>query len=221
MKRDGMNTDVSIYELLAQYKIIPVIKIQEAENALPTADALCRGGLPVAEITFRTQCAEEVISILSSSRPDMTVGAGTVLTCEQAECAINAGADFIVAPGLNTEVVKYCQHRRVTVIPGCVTPTEIESALALGINVIKFFPAAAYGGVSTIKALSAPYSGVKFLPTGGVSLQNLREYTECGAVIACGGSFMASESMISGAKWDEIERMTRRAVAAASGIESI
>ena len=172
------------------YKVVPVVVIKELQDTIPTLQALCNGNLPVAEITFRTACAEEAIKLGVEKFPDMYIGAGTVINKEQAIKAINAGAKFIVSPGLSEEVALYCKEKGVTYYPGCVTPTEIMKAISLGINVVKFFPANVYGGLKAIKALSGPFPQVKFLPTGGVDLSNLKEFLEFDKIYAIGGSFM-------------------------------
>ena len=172
------------------YKVIPVVVIKEIEDAIPTLTALNESGLPVAEITFRTACAEEAIRLGVKTFPDMYIGAGTVINKEQAKRAVEAGAKFIVSPGLSKEVAEYCKEKGVTYFPGCVTPTEIMEAISLGIKVVKFFPANVYGGLKAIKALAAPFNQMKFLPTGGVDLTNLKEFLECDKIYAVGGSFM-------------------------------
>ena len=216
-----MSTKDLMISALVEKKLVPVIKITDPDNSEHLADALITGGLSVAEITFRTDCAPEVISRMKHSRPGMYVGAGTVLTKEQVDAAVDAGADFIVAPGFDPEIVLHCQKRNVPVVPGCVTPTEITAAINLGLQTLKFFPASVYGGAAAIKALSAPFPGVRFIPTGGIDVHNMREYTSLPCVLAVGGSFMATESLISSHAWDEIAARTRTAVAAALGAVSI
>ena len=157
-------------------KVVPVVVINSIEQTLPTMQALCDGNLPVAEITFRTACAEEAIRLATKNFPDMYIGAGTVINVEQCKKAIDAGAKFIVSPGLSKEVAIYCQEKGITYYPGCVTPTEIMEAISLGIKVVKFFPANVYGGLKAIKALAVPFGQIKFLPTGGVSEENLKEF---------------------------------------------
>ena len=168
-----------ILEQLGTYGIVPVVVLQDAAKAEPLAEALCKGGLACAEVTFRTDAAEESIRIMSEKFPEMLVGAGTVLTIEQADCAVKAGAKFIVSPGLNPEVVKWCQAHEVPVIPGIVTPTEMEQAIGLGLTMVKFFPAEPAGGINMIKAMAAPYTQMKFMPTGGINAKNLEEYLSC------------------------------------------
>ncbi len=209
-----VKTNDSLYSALVDKKLVPVIKISDPDSSEQLADALITGGLSVAEVTFRTGCAAEVISRMKNSRPGMFVGAGTVLTVAQAEAAVSAGADFIVSPGLDADVVRYCQKAAVPVVPGCVTPTEITAALALGLSTVKFFPASSFGGAAAVKALSAPFPDVAFIPTGGIDMRNLRDYTSLGCVLAVGGSFMATEKLIADKAWDEIAARTRSALAA-------
>ncbi len=202
-----------ITEEISSYGIVPVVKIDDAKDALPLADALIAGGLPLSEITFRTDAAEEAIRITANARPDMLVGAGTVLSTEQADKAIDAGARFIVAPGLNPTVVKHCQSRSVPVFPGICTPTEIETALGLGLTCVKFFPAESFGGLGALKAMSAPYGNVKFMPTGGINTKNIEEYLSFPKIVACGGSWMVAADLIAGGQFGEITRLTHEAVA--------
>ena len=199
--------------------IIPVIKINDASKAVPLAKALIDGGLAAAEVTFRTDAAEESIRAITKAYPDMIVGAGTVLTIEQAKRALDAGAKFIVSPGFNPKVVSWCLEQGVTPLPGCTTPSEIEQALELGLGVVKFFPAEQSGGLAKIKAMSAPYGSVKFMPTGGVSLDNVNEYLNNNKIIACGGSFMVKESYIDNDNWEEITNLTKKAVSTMLGFE--
>lgn len=192
--------------------IVPVVKIDHAKDAVPLANALCRGGLHCAEITFRTDAAEESIRLIHAALPDMLIAAGTVLTAEQADAAMSAGASFIVSPGLNPETVKHCLRRGYPVIPGVCTPSEVETALSLGLSTLKFFPAEAAGGLKMIKAMSAPYTMVRFMPTGGINPANVGDYLGCKAVFACGGSWMVPSDLITGGKFDDIEALTRQAV---------
>ncbi len=177
-------------EKIKQLKIVPVVVIKEIGDTLPTLKALCDGGLPVAEITFRTACAAEAIALGCKEFPEMLIGAGTVINAEQCNRAIDAGAKFIVGPGFSAEVAEACKERNIPYLPGCVTPTEIITALSYGIEVIKFFPCSNYGGLATIKALAGPFPQVKFLPTGGISEENVLEYLAFDKIIACGGSWM-------------------------------
>ena len=199
--------------------IVPVIKINDVEKAVPLAKALIDGGLPIAEITFRTDAAEESIRRVSEAFPEMLVGAGTVLTIEQAERAKNAGAKFIVSPGFNPKVVSWCLENDIIPTPGCTSPTEIEQALELGLKVVKFFPAEQSGGIDKIKALSAPYGNLKFIPTGGIGLDNLTTYITNKKILACGGSFMVKEEYIENGEWDKITELTKKAVSIMLGFE--
>lgn len=210
---------MGIAEKIGSLGIVPVIKLKNAENAVPLCRALAKGGLPVAEITFRTEAAEESIRRVSAEMPDILVGAGTVLTCEQADRAIAAGAKFIVSPGLNPDVVRHVLDKNVPIFPGCATASDIERAIGLGLKVVKFFPAEAMGGIATIKALSGPYGDMRFMPTGGVSEKNLNDYLAFGKVLACGGSWMAKDDLIDAGRFDEIENMTRVAVQKMLGFE--
>lgn len=208
-----------IVEELSRIGIVPVIAIDDAADAVPLAKALMAGGLPCAEITFRTAAAEESIRLMAEACPDMLVGAGTVLTTEQVDKAINAGSKFIVSPGLNPEIVKYCQSKGVPVLPGCSNPSDIEMALSLGLTEVKFFPAEAAGGLNMIKAMSAPYGNVKFMPTGGINAKNLTDYLDFDKILACGGTYMVTKDMIANKEFDKIEQMTREAVKAMLGFE--
>ena len=180
--------------------LIPVIKIEDPEKAVPLARALCEGGLPAAEITFRTACAADAIREGVKNFPEMNIGAGTVINGQQAKAALEAGAKFIVSPGLSVEVAKICEEAGVPYLPGCVTPTEIMQALELGITTLKFFPANVYGGLKALKALSAPFPQVRFLPTGGVDLTNINEFLEFEKIAAIGGSFMMKGDIVANCK---------------------
>ncbi|MEE4603259.1 MAG: bifunctional 4-hydroxy-2-oxoglutarate aldolase/2-dehydro-3-deoxy-phosphogluconate aldolase [Desulfobacteraceae bacterium] len=197
-------------QVLAQ-RIIPVVAIHNAKDADPLADALIAGGLPSAEITFRTEAAEAAIKAMAR-RGDITVGAGTVLTVEQAQKAIDAGAGFVVAPGLNPKVVRFCLDNNIPVTPGVATPTDIETAMNLGLEILKFFPAEAFGGLKTLKAMSAPYQAVKFIPTGGLNAQNVVDYLKFPKVAAVGGSWIVKADAIAGGEFDKITQLTREAV---------
>lgn len=203
---------MDIIKELSLIGIVPVIALDDAKDASPLAEALCRGGLPCAEITFRTDAAEESIRIMTKKFPEMLVGAGTVLTTEQADRAISAGARFLVSPGINPDVVKHCLAKGYPIVPGCATPSEVETAISLGLDTVKFFPAEAAGGIAMIKAMSAPYGKIKFMPTGGIGEGNLNDYLSFAKIFACGGSWMAPKKLISEGKFDEIERLTRGAV---------
>lgn len=200
--------------------VVPVVKIKNAQLAGQLGKALLEGHLPCAEITFRTEAAEEAIRILSSEHPDILVGAGTVLSIRQASSALEAGAQFIVSPGFDVELVNWCLDRQVAVMPGVATPTEITMALNKGLRVLKFFPAEVLGGVKALKALGGPFVGVSFVPTGGVNASNLAEYLSLDIVHACGGSWVAKGSLISGGAFDEIARRARAAVEIATQYRS-
>ena len=209
----------AVLEQIRKIGIVPVVKIDRAEDALPLAKALCAGGLPCAEVTFRTGAAAEAIRIMTANFPDMCVGAGTVLNAEQVDAAMEAGAKFIVSPGLNPRTVKYCIEKNVPVTPGISSPSEIEQAMELGLEVVKFFPAEQSGGLAKIKAMAAPYGNMKFMPTGGINAKNLTSYLDFGKVIACGGSWMVPGDLINEGAWDRIEQLTREAVQTMLGFE--
>jgi len=208
-----------IPKIIERCGIIPVVKIEKAEDALPLGKALGEGGLPLAEITFRTAAAEEVIRTLTERMPELIVGAGTVLTTEQAGKAIRAGARFIVSPGFNPRVVSFCREQGVPVIPGVNSPTQIEAAMECGLRVLKFFPAEESGGAAFLKAVAAPYEGIQFIPTGGINAANLISYLSLKNVTACGGSWMVKTELISAGKFEEITRLTREAVRVLLGFE--
>lgn len=202
-----------VMAILGQIGLVPVVRLDAAEDAVPLGEALAQGGLPCAEITFRTAAAPEAIARLTAARPDMVVGAGTVLTVEQAQQALDAGAAFVVAPGFSVKVVDWCLERQMPVLPGVVTPTELMAGLERGLRIFKFFPAEAYGGVGTIKALSAPFGGVRFMPTGGITAKNLPDYLALPAVHAVGGSWMVEPKLIGGKEFGEITRLAAEACA--------
>lgn len=199
--------------------IVPVVVIEDAADAAPLCRALSDGGLPIAEITFRTAAAEEAIRNATAELPDMLIGAGTVLTIEQAQRAIDAGARFIVSPGFNPAVVEYCVRLGVPITPGCSNPTDIEMAIACGLEVVKFFPAEAFGGLKTLKAISAPYGMMKFVPTGGIDASNINEYLAFNKVLACGGSWMVKADLIRAGDFAAITQLTREAVATMLGFD--
>lgn len=203
---------VDVLGSLRAMKIVPVIVIDDASDAIPLGAALTQGGLPCAEVTFRTPNAADAIARLAGEVPEMLVGAGTVLTPQQAARALDVGAKFIVAPGFNPAVVDYCLERGVPVYPGVCTPTEIEVALGKGLQVLKFFPAEAAGGLAFLKAVAAPYAGVEFMPTGGINLGNLPTYLAFHRVVACGGSWIAPTEWIATKQFDRIRSETERAV---------
>ena len=197
---------------LANFGVVPVVVLNDVKDALPLADALCKGGLPCAEVTFRTDAAEESIRVISEKYPDMLVGAGTVLTIDQVNRAVKAGAKFIVSPGFDPEIVDYCLGNNIPVFPGCVTPSEVAQAVKRGLKVIKFFPAEQAGGVAMIKAMGAAYGMVKFMPTGGINAKNLNEYLSCKNIACCGGSWMVKADLVNEGKFDEIVKLTAEAV---------
>lgn len=200
--------------------VIPVVVINDVEDAEPLAQALCEGGLPCAEVRFRTAAAEESIRKMTDIYPDMLIGAGTVLTTEQVDRAVAAGAKFIVSPGFDPEVVDYCILKQIPVFPGCITPSEVAQAVKRGLKVVKFFPAVQFGGVSTIQALTAPYVGLKFMPTGGVNAKNLADYLQCKSIIACGGSWMVKSDLIKAGEFEKIKDMTKEAVSLVNEIRA-
>jgi 2-dehydro-3-deoxyphosphogluconate aldolase/(4S)-4-hydroxy-2-oxoglutarate aldolase len=193
--------------------VVPVVVLNDAKDAAPLAKALCEGGLPCAEVTFRTAAAEESIRIMHEEYPEMILGAGTVLTTDQVDRAVNAGATFIVSPGFDPEIVDYCLSKNILVLPGCITPSEVAQAVKRGLEVVKFFPAEQFGGVATLKALAAPYVNTKFMPTGGISAKNLADYLGFKRIVACGGSWMVKNDLVEAGKFDEIKALTAEAVA--------
>ena len=206
-------------EKIGELGIVPVVKIEKAESALPLGKALIDGDLPIAEITFRTSAAEESIKILTGELPNLLVGAGTVLTIEQVKKAVSAGAKFIVSPGFNPRVVDYCIENSIPVTPGINNPTQIEMALERGIEVVKYFPAEASGGLPLLKSMSAPYTGIKFIPTGGINQNNLCSYLSNNKVLACGGSWMVKADLISSGNFAEVTRITKEAISTMLGFE--
>ena len=202
----------TIVEQFYQYGVVPVVVLEDAKDAVRLAKALMDGGLPCAEMTFRTEAAEDAIRLMSKEYPDMLVGAGTVLTIDQVDRAVAAGARFIVSPGFDPEIVDYCLEKNVPVFPGCITPSEVAQAAKRGIEVVKFFPAEQAGGVAMIRSLAAPYTGMKFMPTGGISAKNLRDYLECDKILCCGGSWMVKSDLIHQGEFDRIRDLTREAV---------
>lgn len=204
---------------LGKIGIVPVIKIDDVKNAIPLAKALCDGGLPCAEVTFRTACAKEAIAAITKELPDMLVGAGTVLTTEQVDQAVEAGAKFIVSPGLNPKVVKYCVDKNIPITPGTSNPSDVEVAIEMGLEVVKFFPAEAAGGLPMIKSMAAPYTQMKFMPTGGINAKNLNDYLGFNKIHACGGSWMVDAKLINAGEFDKITALTREAVQTMLGFQ--
>ena len=200
-------------EKISQFGLVPVVVLEDERDALPLAKALVEGGLPVAEVTFRTAAAEASIKKMCEAYPDMVVGAGTVLNIEQVEKAVAAGAKFIVSPGYDEEIVNYCLEKDIPIYPGTVTPSDLSKSVKKGLSVVKFFPAEQYGGVNTIKALAAPFTTVKFMPTGGVNAKNLKDYLSCNKIVACGGSWMVKGDLIKAQEFEKIKELTREAVA--------
>ncbi len=203
---------IKVLEDIQNLGIVPVVVLEDAKDAKPLAQALCDGGLPCAEITFRTEAAEESIRIMAKEFPQMLIGAGTVLTTEQVDRAVAAGAKFIVSPGLNPRVVKYCVEKNIPITPGCSSASDIEQALEQGLEVVKFFPAEPAGGLPMIKALAAPYVGVKFMPTGGINAANVKEYLKYNRILACGGSWMVKGDLIANGQFEKITELTKEAV---------
>lgn len=209
----------NVLEKIKLIGIIPVVKIDDVKDAVHLAEALCSGGLPCAEVTFRTEAARESIREMVQAYPNMLVGAGTVLNTKQVDEAIEAGAKFIVSPGLNTKVVEYCVKKDILIIPGCSNPSDVEEAIQLDLDVVKFFPAEAAGGLNMIKAMSAPYGNIKFMPTGGINLKNLESYLAFNKIIACGGTWMVTPELIKEGNFEEIKNLTREAVEKMLGFE--
>lgn len=203
---------IEVLEKIQEIGIVPVVVLDDVKDARPLAKALCEGGLPCAEVTFRTDAAEESIRIMSGEFPEMLVGAGTVLTTDQVDRAVAAGAKFIVSPGLNPKIVKYCVEKGIPITPGCSNASDIEAALEFGLEVVKFFPAEPAGGLTMIKALAAPYVGVKFMPTGGINAKNVRDYLAYNRILACGGSWMVKGDLIKAGDFEKIKELTREAV---------
>ena len=203
---------MSLYKIIENSGVIPVVVLEDAANAVPLAKALLAVGINICEITFRTAAAEEAIRQIALNVPDMIVGAGTVITKEQAKAATDAGAKFIVSPGSDLEVIRYAKELGVYMLPGAVTPTEVMQLIKEDVKVIKFFPAENYGGLKTIKALSAPFPNIKFVPTGGVSLSNLTAYLEFDKIAAVGGSWLCTKDLITNGKWDEITKLSKEAM---------
>ncbi|MCI8327566.1 MAG: bifunctional 4-hydroxy-2-oxoglutarate aldolase/2-dehydro-3-deoxy-phosphogluconate aldolase [Lachnospiraceae bacterium] len=208
-----------VLEKIQKIGIVPVVALHRAEDAKPLAKALCLGGLPCAEVTFRTEAAEESIRIMREEFPDMLIGAGTVLTTEQVDLAVKAGAEFIVSPGFNRKVVEHCVKKGIAVTPGTSGPSDVEQAIELGLDVVKFFPAETAGGLKMIKSMSAPYTNMKFMPTGGISASNLNEYLAFPKILACGGSWMVKSELVDKGEFDEITRLTKEAIKLMLGLE--
>ncbi len=202
-----------ILDAIGKAGLLPVIKIDDAGRSADLGAALVAGGLPVAEITFRTAAAAAAIRAMKDAHPDMLIGAGTVLTTDQAKAAMDAGATFLISPGLNPTTVEWCLKNEVLITPGVATPSDIERGLEYGLTHLKFFPAEANGGLKTLKAVAAPYGDVRFIPTGGIGPDNFTDYLKFGQVHACGGSWIVPSDAIDGGDWGRIEALTRDAVA--------
>ena len=200
-----------IAEKFQKFGVVPVVVLEDTKDAVPLAKALVEGGLPCAEVTFRTEAAEESIRLMAEQFPEMLVGAGTVLTTEQVDAAVGAGAKFIVSPGLNPKIVKYCVEKNIPVTPGICTPSEAEQAIENGLEVVKFFPAEPAGGLKMIKAMAAPYTGLKFMPTGGINAANVKEYLAYDKILACGGSWMVKGDLVKAGAFDKIKELTAEA----------
>lgn len=208
---------MTVIERLRNSVVVPVVVLDRVEDAIPTAKALVAGGVDTMEITFRTACAADAIRKVAENCPDILVGAGTILNVEQAKLAVEMGAKFIVSPGFSEEVVAWCVENNIPVAPGCVTPTEIMGALKYGLTMVKFFPANVYGGLNAMKNLSAPFVGLKFLPTGGVNTANIKEYWDAPFIHAVGGSWVCPKAEISAGNWEKITALCLEARRAAKG----
>ena len=200
-----------ITERFEKLGVVPVVVLEDAKDAVPLATALVEGGLPCAEVTFRTEAAEESIRLMTEQFPEMLVGAGTVLTVEQVDAAVGAGAKFIVSPGFDAEIVDYCLKNEIPVFPGCISPSEVAQAIKRGLNVVKFFPAEPAGGIAMIKAMAAPYTGLRFMPTGGINAKNLGEYLSSDKIVCCGGSWMVKGELVKNGEFNKIRQLTEEA----------
>lgn len=198
--------------------VVPVVVLEDEKDALPLAEALVRGGLPCAEVTFRTKAAAESIRLMAEKYPEMLVGAGTVLTTEQVDLAVRSGARFIVSPGFDPEIVDYCLEKNIPVFPGCVTPSEVAQAVKRGLKVVKFFPAEQAGGIAMIKAMAAPYHNIRFMPTGGINPGNLKDYLSCDKILCCGGSWMVKGDLIRKGEFEKIRNLVKEAKESADAI---
>lgn len=202
---------MTIADKFYEVGVVPVVVLDDSKDALPLAEALVEGGLPCAEVTFRTAAAAESIRLMTEKYPDMLVGAGTVLSKKQVDTAVESGAKFIVSPGFDPEVVDYCLEKNIPVFPGCVSPSEVAQAAKRGLKVVKFFPAEPAGGLPMIKAMAAPYSELKFMPTGGINAKNLNDYLNCDKIICCGGSWMVKGDLVKAGDFDKIKALTKEA----------
>lgn len=195
-------------EKFYETRVVPVVVLEDAEDAVPLAQALVEGGLLSAEVTFRTAAAEESIRRMTEAFPQMLVGAGTMLTKEQVDAAAAAGAKFIVSPGFDPEIVDYCLEKKIPVLPGCISPSEVAQAVKRGLTIVKFFPAEQAGGIAMIKAMAAPYVGLKFMPTGGINAGNLTEYLSCDKILCCGGSWMVKGDLVKAGNFGKIRGLS-------------
>ena len=209
---------MDIAEKFQKLGVVPVVVLEDTKDAVPLAKALVEGGLPCAEVTFRTEAAEESIRLMTEQFPEMLVGAGTVLTREQVDAAVAAGAKFIVSPGFDPEIVDYCLEKEIPIFPGCVTPSEVAQAVKRGLKVVKFFPAEPAGGVAMIKAMASPYNQLRFMPTGGIGTQNLKDYLGFDKIICCGGSWMVKADLIQNGEFEKICNLTKEAKELAKSI---
>lgn len=201
----------TIEEQFEELGVVPVVVLENKEDAVPLAEALVQGGLPCAEVTFRTNAAAESIRLMSEKYPDMLVGAGTVLTTEQVDLAVKSGAKFIVSPGFDPEIVDYCLEKNIPVFPGCISPSEVAQAVKRGLKIVKFFPAEQAGGIAMIKAMAAPYHNIRFMPTGGINTGNLKDYLSCDKILCCGGSWMVKGDMIRNGEFEKIQVLVKEA----------
>lgn len=201
----------TIEEQFKDLGVVPVVVLEKKEDALPLAKALVSGGLPCAEVTFRTEAAAESIRLMTKEYPQMLVGAGTILTTEQVDLAVKSGAKFIVSPGFDPEIVDYCLEKNIPIFPGCLTPSEVAQAVKRGLNTVKFFPAEQAGSIAMIKAMAAPYNNLGFMPTGGINLENLKNYLSCPKILCCGGSWMVKGELIAKGEFDKIESLAKEA----------
>lgn len=199
---------MDIAEKFQKLGVVPVVVLEDTKDAVPLAKALVEGGLPCAEVTFRTEAAEESIRLMTEQFPEMLVGAGTVLTREQVDAAVAAGAKFIVSPGFDPEIVDYCLEKKIPVLPGCISPSEVAQAVKRGLTIVKFFPAEQAGGIAMIKAMAAPYVGLKFMPTGGINAENLTEYLSCDKILCCGGSWMVKGDLVKAGNFGKIRGLS-------------
>jgi len=206
-------------DLIRNIGLVPVIVIEDSNKAVPLAKALCKGGIPIAEVTFRTAAAKDAIQAMAENVPEILVGAGTIHSVEQAKTAVAAGAKFIVSAGINADVVRWCNDNSIDVFPGCACPSDIETAISLGLKTVKFFPAESYGGVKTLKAFSGPYYDIKFMPTGGINENNVNDYLALDCVLACGGAWMAPQALIEAGEFDKIAVLCQTALAKTLGFE--